>query len=46
MIVAVPLDQVLAHLRAENVAIQAGPVSRSRWTDAVRLFPRSGRQRR
>jgi len=28
MIAAVPLDQVLAHLRAENIAIEAGPVSR------------------
>jgi catechol 2,3-dioxygenase-like lactoylglutathione lyase family enzyme len=28
LIAAVPLEQVLAHLRAENIAIAAGPVTR------------------
>ena len=28
LIAAVPLEQVLAHLRAENIAIVAGPVTR------------------
>jgi catechol 2,3-dioxygenase-like lactoylglutathione lyase family enzyme len=28
VIAAVPLDQVLAHLRAENIPIEAGPVPR------------------
>lgn len=33
---------MLAHLRAEKIPIQAGPVSRIDWTDAIRLFPRPG----
>lgn len=28
LIAAVPLDQVIAHLRKENVAIEAGPIAR------------------
>jgi catechol 2,3-dioxygenase-like lactoylglutathione lyase family enzyme len=36
VIAAVPLDDVLAHLRAENVAIVAGPVARHGAIGALR----------
>jgi catechol 2,3-dioxygenase-like lactoylglutathione lyase family enzyme len=36
LIAAVPLDEVLAHLRAENIAIEAGPVPRRGALGALR----------
>jgi len=36
LIAAVPLDEVLAHLRAEKIAIEAGPVARRGALGALR----------
>lgn len=36
LIAAVPLDQVIAHLAAENIAIETGPVSRRGALGALR----------
>jgi catechol 2,3-dioxygenase-like lactoylglutathione lyase family enzyme len=36
LIAAVPLEEVLAHLRAENIAIEAGPVPRRGALGALR----------
>ena len=36
LIAAVPLDQVLAHLQAQNIAIEAGPVPRRGALGALR----------
>jgi catechol 2,3-dioxygenase-like lactoylglutathione lyase family enzyme len=36
LIAAVPLDQVIAHLRAEDIALEAGPVPRTGATGKLR----------